>query len=53
MASCVEHVLKSLERVVGREDATKKDQVQEFFHKKDLVSPWPNGSMCSKKQVGT
>ena len=31
MASCVKHVLKSLERVIVREDATKKDQVQEFF----------------------
>ena len=34
MVAGVKHLLKSLERAVGMEDATKKRQVQEFFYKK-------------------
>ena len=30
----VKDLLKSLERATGMEDATKKGQAQEFFHKK-------------------
>ena len=34
MIASVKHLLKSLERAMGMEDATKKRQVQEFFYKK-------------------
>ena len=34
MTAGVKRVLKSLERAIGMEDATKKGQVQEFFYKK-------------------
>ena len=34
VTACVKHVLRSLERAMGMEDATKKGQVQEFFCKK-------------------
>ena len=30
----VKHVLRSLERATGMEEATQKGQVQQFFHKK-------------------
>ena len=44
----VKYLLKSLERATGMEDATKKGQVQEFFHKKlqrRPGQPMVNGSM--------
>ena len=34
MSAGVKHLLKSLERAMGMEDAKKKRQVQEFFYKK-------------------
>ena len=34
MTSSVKHLLKSLERAMGMEEATKKGQVLEFFYKK-------------------
>ena len=34
MVAGVKYLLKSLERAMGMEDATKKGQVQEFFYKK-------------------
>ena len=48
MIASVKHLLRSLERATGMEDATKKGQVQEFFSKKlqrrpeQLVAEWVN-----------
>ena len=48
MVAGVKYLLKSLERSMGMEDATKKGQVQEFFYKKlqrrpgQLTAEWVN-----------
>ena len=53
MTAGVKHLLRSLERAMGMEDATKKGQVQEFFYKKlqrRPGQPWPNGSMSLRER---
>ena len=52
MIAGANHLLRSLERAMGMEDATKKGQVQEFFHKKlqrlpgQPMAEWVN--VCEK-----
>ena len=52
MTAGVKHLLRSLDRAMGKEEATKKGQVQELFYKRILRrpgQPWPNGSMSLRK----
>lgn len=50
------HMLKSLQRDMGLENATKKGHVKEFCDKKLTttgLSQWPNRSMRSRRQSWT
>ena len=46
MTSGVKHLLRSLERAMGMEEATKKGQVQEFFNKKFQRRPGQPMAEC-------
>ena len=53
MTASVEHLLRSLERAMGMEEATKKGQVQEFFSRNSndvQDNPWSNGSMSLRRR---
>ena len=53
MVTGVRCLLKSLDRAVGVEDATKKGQVQEFFYKKLQDNPWLSESTSLRKLCET